>query len=1126
MIFLPVFAFAEDIDVFVGGNGGSGGKPNILIVLDNTSNWSRQSQQWPGGVTQGQSEVRAIKTALGGLVDKVNVGLMEFTTQGNANQDGGFVRFDLQPLTATTQLSFNGELDEIFAGVETPLEKRSSGTPYGNLMYDVYNYLADDDQSFAGAGTPSTADSAGYEPPYSKFASPLDAEDACVKTYVIFIGNPNQSGPSTDSSINSGKLASLYEALDLDDVSADGLAGPVGTASPLPIPLFSTVEKPVTRTIPAGTVDTYVTTEKNNKCYVSAAACTAAQSCPAGATCACVATPAPVAAGCNAGRYNYTVEVTATVDTVVNDIETEVLPTGQTDTGKGVNWNLDDWAKFLFQHGVPISYTDASGADQSVRMPVVTYTIDVFNKQQDADHTGLMLSTANAGGGKYFVAKNEQAIVDAINKAASEILSASSTFAAVALPLSANNQAQNENQVFIGMFRPDGDAAPRWFGNLKRYQVGILNGQAELVDANLESAINTLTNFPSECSQSFWSTDSGTYWADKNVSPAPLSKCFAATTSPWSDAPDGPFVEKGGAAQALRNLGASVTSRNVLTVEEGALTAFDADFVDDVGGQTVFDYIRGQETVKQVTDGVETSVTRVRHTAHGDVVHSRPLPINYGMATGQTTPNVAVYYGTNDGLLRAIDSRTGQERWSLVAPEHFKKLQRLSVNEPLVAFANQDMSATPTPLPKDYFFDGAIGSYVVYADNAVEAAYIYPTMRRGGRMVYALNVTDPDAPELMWRKGCPLPDSDEGCDVGFENIGQTWSMPMAAHLKGYDEGNSPVVIFGGGYDSCEDTDAKITNCPTSSKGRAMYVVDAEDGTLVKAIPMPGAVTADITLVDIDHDGYVDYAYAVDLSGNLSRVSFIDPDSGAAISDTDAWEAVTIGYSRDADNPRKFLHAPSALPFNGKVYLAFGSGNRERPLEKNYPYVEDVDDRFYVFRDDPADTGSYDLNDDGVMFDYSEPTNCTSPGILGEINRRGWSMSLSGRGEQVATSSVTIGGMVAFNTYKPGGSAVGMCSRPMGVSTAYLVNLFNASGAIGVDGVCGGQRSVEVGTGMPIAPTIGTVKVKNDPSCTGNDCEGDVVTFCIGCEGGLKTTELEPTVDQVRQRTYWSSDTDK
>lgn len=1133
MLFLPLFACAEDIDVFVGGNGGSGGKPNILIVLDNTSNWSRQSQQWDGGVTQGQSEVRAIKTALAGLVDKVNVGLMEFTTQGSANQDGGFVRFDLQPLTATTQASFNGELDEIFSGIETPLEKRNSGTPYGNLMYDVYNYLADTYQSFSGAGTPATADVAGYESQYSKFDSPLDAEDACVKTYVIFIGNPNQSGPSTDSSENSAALASLYEALDLDDVSADGLAGPVGTSNPLPIPLFSTVEKPVTRVVPAGTVDSYVTTEKNNKCYVSAASCTAAQSCPTGATCACVNTPAPVAAGCNAGRYNYTVEVTATVDTVVNDTETEVLPTGQSDTSKGVSWNLDDWAKFLFIHGVPITAEVEQTVDgvttttpMTMRMPVVTYTIDVFNKQQNADHTGLMLSTANVGGGKYFVAKNEQAIVDAINKAASEILSASSTFAAVALPLSANNQAQNENQVFIGMFRPDGDAAPRWFGNLKRYQVGILNGQAELVDVNLESAINSLTNFPSECSQSFWSADSGTYWADKNVNPPPLSKCFAATNSPWSDAPDGPFVEKGGAAQALRNLGAAITTRNVLTVDGDALTAFDSDFVDDVGGQAVFDYIRGQETVNQVTDGVETSVTRVRHTAHGDVVHSRPLPINYGVVADQTTPNVAVYYGTNDGLLRAIDSSTGQERWSLVAPEHFGKLQRLAVNEPLVAFANQDMSAMPTPLPKDYFFDGAIGSYVVYEGNAVETAYIYPTMRRGGRMVYALDVTDPDEPELMWRKGCPLPDSDEDCDEGFEDIGQTWSMPVAAHLKGYDEGNSPVVIFGGGYDSCEDADAKEANCPDTAKGRAIYVVDAEDGTLVKAIPVPGAVTADITLVDINHDGYVDYAYAVDLSGNLSRVNFIDPASGAAIDDADAWEAVTIGYSNDTDNPRKFLHAPSALPFNGKVYLAFGSGNRERPLESNYPYVENIDDRFYVFRDDPADTESYDLNDETVMHDYTESTSCASPGVLGEVNRRGWFMSLSGRGEQVATSSVTIGGMVAFNTYKPGGSTVGMCSRPMGVSSAYLVNLFNASGAIGVDGVCGGQRSVEVGTGMPIAPTIGTVKVKDDPSCTGNDCDGDIITFCIGCEGGLKTTELEPTVDQVRQRTYWSSDIDQ
>jgi hypothetical protein len=77
----PLLGLAEDISIFVGSSAGVSGNPNLLIVLDNTSNWARQSQQWPGGLQQGQSEARAIQTALAGLGTNINVGLMEFVTE-------------------------------------------------------------------------------------------------------------------------------------------------------------------------------------------------------------------------------------------------------------------------------------------------------------------------------------------------------------------------------------------------------------------------------------------------------------------------------------------------------------------------------------------------------------------------------------------------------------------------------------------------------------------------------------------------------------------------------------------------------------------------------------------------------------------------------------------------------------------------------------------------------------------------------------------------------------------------------------------------------------------------------------------------------------------------------------
>ena len=48
-----------------------------------TSNWARQNQKWPGGITQGQSEANAIKRVVAELNDTVTLGLMEFVAKND-----------------------------------------------------------------------------------------------------------------------------------------------------------------------------------------------------------------------------------------------------------------------------------------------------------------------------------------------------------------------------------------------------------------------------------------------------------------------------------------------------------------------------------------------------------------------------------------------------------------------------------------------------------------------------------------------------------------------------------------------------------------------------------------------------------------------------------------------------------------------------------------------------------------------------------------------------------------------------------------------------------------------------------------------------------------------------------
>ena len=71
-------AGADDIDIFTGASAGTSINPRILIVLDNTSNWSAANQGWAGGVKQGQSELRTLKKVIGTLSENINVGLFQY----------------------------------------------------------------------------------------------------------------------------------------------------------------------------------------------------------------------------------------------------------------------------------------------------------------------------------------------------------------------------------------------------------------------------------------------------------------------------------------------------------------------------------------------------------------------------------------------------------------------------------------------------------------------------------------------------------------------------------------------------------------------------------------------------------------------------------------------------------------------------------------------------------------------------------------------------------------------------------------------------------------------------------------------------------------------------------------
>lgn len=767
----------------------------------------------------------------------------------------------------------------------------------------------------------------------------------------------------------------------------------------------------------------------------------------------------------------------------------------------------DEWARYMKK--------------SSQRITTYSVDIDKVTTGSGPGWTALLKSMAGVSGGKYFDVSSASAgsqISAALNQIFSEIQAVNSVFAAVSLPVSVNTQGTYLNQVFVGMFRPDQDAYPRWNGNLKQYKIGYDDTNTlNLLDADSHGAINNGTGFIAECARSFWTpTTVDTYWTNK-----PQGGCLVTANSDISNYPDGNIVEKGAQGYKLRSsitrtiktcspTFASCTTMldfnntNVSQADLGAASTTERD--------ALINWAKGLDVDDEDIDA--TTTTEMRQTAHGDVVHSRPVALNFGTVVA---PQVVVFYGGNDGVLRAINGNRstnigsvtpGSELWAFVAPEFYGNIKRIRDNTTQISFKG---STVVGALPKPYGFDGPITAY-----KSGSTAWIYPTMRRGGRAVYAFDVGTPASPTLKWKIGCPNAADDVGCSTGFTGMGQSWSPPKSFKAAGYSSG-APMLIMGGGYDPCEDADPQT--CTSSNKGHQIYVLDADTGAALKTFNTDRGVVGEISVVPDTVTGMAKYAYAADLGGNVYRISGADANSAIGATAPGSWTITKIaslgGTGVDA---RKFMFAPDVVEDNGTYYLMVGSGDREKPLAA-YTSAAAVTNRFYMIKDKPDQAtwlSSESSNCGGVSVicnsSLTAITTNTTPSQSSLDLSKGWYLALAAS-EQVVTSAITIYGTVTFSTHQPAAIVASACSSNLGEARVYNVKYLNADSANWTS-----NRYQDLsGDGLPPSPVAGLVTLDN----------GETVPFVIGANSDSPLKPSPPAgvppgaaSTQPKSRVYW------
>jgi type IV pilus assembly protein PilY1 len=668
---------------------------------------------------------------------------------------------------------------------------------------------------------------------------------------------------------------------------------------------------------------------------------------------------------------------------------------------------------------------------------------------------------ARAGGTGTPLALSEDPgeLVSTLQEIFKQILSVSTTFVAASVPVNVFNRAEITDNVYIALFQVDRDGKPSWVGNVKKLKMagGVLpTDPSVLVDANGNSAI---------AADGRIRFDALTYWtAPGDLPPADESEGQV-------EGRDGRVVARGGAGQQMpgyvggspqmsNGLGgrtlfydaspSSLASLNVNIATASALaSAFGVSTVTE--SAELIAYARGLDI--DDLDG-DSEVDEAREWVFADPLHSRPLPLNYGSRGGHTMANPAIYLAvaSNDGFLHMLRNTTsgatesGEEIWAFM-PKVAMPVQKTLRNN-------------ATGIRHPYTVDGAPVAYIEDKNQngtieSGESAYLYVGLRRGGKAYYAFDISNPEAPDLMWTL-------DKSGD--FAELGYTFSDPRVG-LVDTGNGPRPVLMFAGGYDTNKDSAGIGTN---DSEGNVIYVVDAKTGNLIwKARGGSGgssgnvfehsqlvdSIPSNLTIADTDGDSLTDRILVGDTGGNIWRADLHGTDVGDwNLSLIAAVGRHATGASGNVTD-RRFFHRPDLVQAEDDdgVFDAvlIGSGNRADPLDKGGTAAN----YFYMIKDRNVVVGSgaathYEHPDFGDITNtcIREGAECTADLTVG------WKLQMETNGEKILATALTINGKVFFTSFYPQGksSSSSACAPSEGSGRLYAVALQTGRSVINYD----------------------------------------------------------------------------
>ena len=339
----------------------------------------------------------------------------------------------------------------------------------------------------------------------------------------------------------------------------------------------------------------------------------------------------------------------------------------------------------------------------------------------------------------------------------------------------------------------------------------------------------------------------------------------------------------GDTAEQLESLHWS-SGRKIVTFSGGTGVAFrfgnlSASQKTDIASANVLNYVRGDRS-NEAPNGQKY---RPRFRVQGPIQHS---PLLYWRHNDGST---RLYVGGNDGMLHVFNASTGAEVFAYVPSMLIPKLPAL----------------TAFPYAPTQLVDGGLVLADVAQSDGTSATLLAGALGGGGKGLYMLDVTSPspaseaDAAKLIKWEVTPT-------NTGFANLGFTYAAPRLARLNS----GTAAVVVGNGYGN------------QGSGTATLLLINADTGAVIREINTNSGSTASPnglstpTLLDVNRDGRVDYAYAGDLDGNLWRFDLTGDDPSNY--------SVTKLMTTDGNRPITSAPVVTPHPVSGHL-VAFGTG---------------------------------------------------------------------------------------------------------------------------------------------------------------------------------------------------------